>query len=70
MKYRTPPPEPRAYDPSLYSLADILRVYLPVGDPHHPERKPLTEGQRSAVRRKAGRVRAAMVGASMTVVHK
>ena len=70
MKYRTPELGPHPYDASAYTLADVLRVYLPVGDPHHPERKALTEGQRTKVRRKAGRVRAAMVGASMTVVHK
>lgn len=72
MTYRTAPcdHESRPYDPSKYTVDDILRSYLPICDPRHPANHQLTEGQIEKVRRKAGRVRAAMPGASITVRNK
>ncbi len=45
------------YDPSRYTLADIMRAFAPQ-DPKHPHRKPQTPGQVAAKKRRAGKLAA------------
>ncbi len=60
----------RPYDPSRYTLADIVRSLVPAQDPKHPHRKPQTQGQVAAKRRRAGKKRAAQAGSSVQLRQK
>ena len=71
--------EERPYDPSLYTMIDIRRAFIPTSSGLTPEQLEhlrihgwvnLSPGQVSKNKRRGGKARAAQPHAAMTVRHK